>query len=92
MSRVDLSSFPHSLFISSQPGCKAATIRAALFHIHLSQVLFHFHLSQILFHIFLVHVLQLSSTLDGGCPQRKAKKAMRWKMKNAFCLQIKDNS
>ena len=24
------SSFPHSLFISSQPGCKAATIRAAL--------------------------------------------------------------
>ena len=24
------SSFPHSLFISLQPGCKAATIRAAL--------------------------------------------------------------
>ena len=42
--------------------------------------------------IFLVHVLQFSFTLDGGCPQRKARKAMRWKMKNAFCLQIKDNS
>ena len=27
---TDSSSFPHSLFISMQPGCKAATIRAAL--------------------------------------------------------------
>ena len=47
--------------------------------------MFHIHLSHILFHI------QLSFTLDGGCPPRKAKKAMRWKMKNTFCLQIKDN-
>ena len=30
MEKDSLSTFPHSLFISSQPGCKAATIRAAL--------------------------------------------------------------